>query len=140
MNVDDEVCEINECKHIFHTECLNRWLEQKNECPLCKAQIDCYKPNAGNGQDVAITALVNQLFEMNGPLAEYIRGMRQLHTDLESFNQFRMRRPRNQRTDRDFAVGMLALHAQLRNIQSGLVMNRRGNVRPIHFGNFPHDI
>lgn len=33
------VAEIQVCKHIFHQACMERWLEQKNECPLCKTIV-----------------------------------------------------------------------------------------------------
>lgn len=29
-------CFPESCLHIFHFECLKRWSEQKNQCPLCK--------------------------------------------------------------------------------------------------------
>ena len=29
------------CNHIFHTECLNNWLEIKNSCPLCRTPFYC---------------------------------------------------------------------------------------------------
>lgn len=28
-----------ECKHIFHTECINLWIERSNSCPFCRSQI-----------------------------------------------------------------------------------------------------
>jgi hypothetical protein len=28
------------CKHYFHTECIEKWLQQKDACPLCNAGID----------------------------------------------------------------------------------------------------
>ena len=30
---------VTPCHHIFHTRCLELWLEQKNECPYCRAKI-----------------------------------------------------------------------------------------------------
>jgi hypothetical protein len=29
-------CFPENCLHIFHFDCLQRWSEQKNQCPLCK--------------------------------------------------------------------------------------------------------
>ena len=28
---------ITPCHHAFHTECLNRWMDVKLECPTCRA-------------------------------------------------------------------------------------------------------
>ena len=30
------------CKHIFHSDCLEKWLEHKMECPNCRASLDKY--------------------------------------------------------------------------------------------------
>ena len=30
---------VTPCKHIFHTRCLESWLEVKNECPYCRQKI-----------------------------------------------------------------------------------------------------
>ena len=27
------------CGHYYHSECLNRWIEKKEECPLCRIEI-----------------------------------------------------------------------------------------------------
>ena len=30
---------VTPCHHIFHSKCLELWIEQKNECPYCRAKI-----------------------------------------------------------------------------------------------------
>jgi len=30
---------ITPCEHVYHTECLTRWMEQKLECPTCRGQL-----------------------------------------------------------------------------------------------------
>ena len=30
------------CKHVFHSECLDKWLEQKKECPNCRKSFENY--------------------------------------------------------------------------------------------------
>jgi hypothetical protein len=30
---------VTPCDHIFHTNCLEKWMEVKNECPYCKRRI-----------------------------------------------------------------------------------------------------
>jgi hypothetical protein len=36
---DREWCEIIDCMHIFHKDCLIRWLEEKNNCPICRRKL-----------------------------------------------------------------------------------------------------
>ena len=48
MQVDDNTCSIcidtildtdkmvTSCNHIFHKECLNKWLQINNQCPYCR--------------------------------------------------------------------------------------------------------
>lgn len=37
FNLEKKVLIQLECKHIFHTNCIERWLEQRKECPSCKS-------------------------------------------------------------------------------------------------------
>ena len=27
------------CDHVFHKKCISKWLEYKNNCPMCRKQI-----------------------------------------------------------------------------------------------------
>ena len=38
-NKNDKPLMATPCHHIFHSRCLELWLEQKNECPYCRAKI-----------------------------------------------------------------------------------------------------
>jgi E3 ubiquitin-protein ligase RNF115/126 len=35
------------CKHYFHTECINKWLQQRDACPLCNAGIESSPSSKG---------------------------------------------------------------------------------------------
>ena len=30
---------ITPCNHVFHSKCLERWMEEKMECPICRGVI-----------------------------------------------------------------------------------------------------
>jgi hypothetical protein len=36
LTYTDETKKATECNHIFHQECLDRWLQENNSCPLCR--------------------------------------------------------------------------------------------------------
>ena len=35
----DEVISLPQCNHIFHADCISRWLKRSATCPLCRASI-----------------------------------------------------------------------------------------------------
>ena len=39
-NTTLERTKITDCKHTFHTECLEKWLTTNNSCPLCRTNIN----------------------------------------------------------------------------------------------------
>jgi hypothetical protein len=38
-NKEDDVS-VLKCGHIFHSNCIERWLKNKKECPLCRQKVD----------------------------------------------------------------------------------------------------
>ncbi|KAL8218547.1 hypothetical protein R6Q57_021920 [Mikania cordata] len=34
-----EVCAALECEHGYHKECIEKWLQRKNDCPICRAEV-----------------------------------------------------------------------------------------------------
>jgi len=40
---ETEVCGNIKCKHYFHCGCIQEWLENKNTCPICRADFDLFK-------------------------------------------------------------------------------------------------
>ena len=31
------------CKHCFHTTCIEKWLLENNDCPMCKRDFRCHE-------------------------------------------------------------------------------------------------
>ena len=45
MNTDEHVCELP-CKHTFHDDCIQPWLQQYNyKCPICRKEVGKPKHN-----------------------------------------------------------------------------------------------
>ena len=48
MKYECDICLTNEvkslsqlnCNHLFHSDCINKWLQQKDTCPLCRAEFN----------------------------------------------------------------------------------------------------
>ncbi|VVB10484.1 unnamed protein product [Arabis nemorensis] len=37
----NHICQLPDCSHLFHEQCLNKWLDrQQNSCPLCRQSVD----------------------------------------------------------------------------------------------------
>ena len=41
-NINNKPFILTPCKHIFHSYCLDKWLEQKKECPNCRKSLVDY--------------------------------------------------------------------------------------------------
>lgn len=39
-NINNKLYMLTPCKHVFHSDCLEKWLEQKKECPNCRASFE----------------------------------------------------------------------------------------------------
>ena len=50
------------CKHVFHLNCLKRWFEQKQECPMCRLKIT---PNNENRQNAPLNNERQQVLPQN---------------------------------------------------------------------------
>ncbi|KAL9603447.1 MAG: hypothetical protein Q9219_001134 [cf. Caloplaca sp. 3 TL-2023] len=54
---DEEVRQLNECKHLFHRECIDQWLTTgRNSCPLCRSQGVDEKNTSQNQQAEPISS------------------------------------------------------------------------------------
>ena len=66
------------CKHIFHDGCLKEWLEQRDTCPLCRAQCSY--------ADLQVVRLYESQLIGNGRLPSSLRAW------LDSIDPFMTRR------------------------------------------------
>ncbi|KAL4353351.1 hypothetical protein GQ457_06G007530 [Hibiscus cannabinus] len=41
----EEVKQLTECKHSFHTTCIDLWLNSHDNCPVCRAAVAVKRPN-----------------------------------------------------------------------------------------------
>ena len=51
LQYTEETKKATECHHIFHQECIDRWLENNNNCPLCRT---CLQQHTMSNTDEAI--------------------------------------------------------------------------------------
>lgn len=41
----EDVKQLSECKHSFHATCIDPWLTNHNNCPVCRASVTVQRPN-----------------------------------------------------------------------------------------------
>ena len=41
----EEVRQLSGCKHSFHVTCIDLWLNNHNNCPICRASVAVKRPN-----------------------------------------------------------------------------------------------
>jgi len=40
MKTGDILCEIPQCKHTFHAQCIRTWIDKSGICPYCRRDVD----------------------------------------------------------------------------------------------------
>ncbi|XP_062201637.1 probable E3 ubiquitin-protein ligase ATL45 [Phragmites australis] len=50
---DDGVRVVPACGHLFHAPCIDRWLDERNSCPVCRCAVVCYCAN-DRARDAAV--------------------------------------------------------------------------------------
>ncbi|XP_022746374.1 RING-H2 finger protein ATL33-like [Durio zibethinus] len=41
----EEIRQLSGCKHSFHATCIDSWLNNQNNCPICRASVTVNRPN-----------------------------------------------------------------------------------------------
>lgn len=124
MRAEEQVCDLKECRHLFHASCLDRWLEHKNECPLCKQPLDIYAAGPGPGLD----ALLLQANAAQAPFEQYFRNIVEVHQNIRALQDLRRARgPQDlagPEVDREFVLAFRAIHMQFRAVQRNMIRHR----------------
>lgn len=116
LSETDQITEINECRHIFHTECVRTWFEQKNECPLCKIKLDIYKPETqrpAQNMPPAVIEFMHEMMIASGQMQEYLREMRELQNAIGDLQLRRLPGVRMRPQEVEQAIIGLTLNAHL---------------------------
>lgn len=50
----DESCRRLPCQHFYHRECIDKWLNQVNQCPLCRREAVHKSHEHGQGRDFIV--------------------------------------------------------------------------------------
>ena len=60
-NDDRDIVELN-CSHIYHRECIEKWILESNTCPLCKSSITSITNINNDFYDFSFWTIVALLF------------------------------------------------------------------------------
>ena len=50
LQYTEETKKATECQHIFHQECIDRWLQENNSCPLCRTCLQQHTMSNTDGE------------------------------------------------------------------------------------------
>ena len=50
LQYTEETKKATECQHIFHQECIDRWLQENNSCPLCRTCLQQHTRSNTDGE------------------------------------------------------------------------------------------
>lgn len=65
-NIEEDSKKIVKCGHMFHTECISKWLEAHDKCPLCIQTIIEVEVEEKNKEPENVTETVNRRINIFG--------------------------------------------------------------------------
>ena len=62
LQYTEETKKTTECNHIFHDECIGRWLQTNNSCPLCRTVLNQQKQTGLDETDTETETLPRLIY------------------------------------------------------------------------------
>jgi len=78
LHYTEETKKATECNHTFHDECIGRWLQTNNSCPLCRTELVVSVPIV-NVNVVRVPHLWETLLDLHSQRSRFCYGRRQFH-------------------------------------------------------------
>lgn len=63
FKLDEQICKLN-CKHFFHIDCIELWINKKNDCPLCRTPLNHENIEEDNEELLISNEMSEQQYEI----------------------------------------------------------------------------
>jgi hypothetical protein len=96
--INEEHKTITSCKHIFHAECMAKWMSLNHNCPLCRKNLDLDiydeivndEENDGDSNDDGDNPIINNSITNNNISYNYTSLPDSLHVFAANYNVLRI--------------------------------------------------